>query len=68
MMEKDGILKNGVFLEHEFKNVLTKDTELDENNRQKSIKALPICMDEAKYLTDLCNKAYTITVCLYKAL
>lgn len=68
MMEKDGILRNETFSQERFEEVLKEDEELTDSEREKSIKALPICLDESKFINDLCNKSFTITFCLYKIL
>ncbi|KAL5288570.1 Obp56h.2 family protein [Megaselia abdita] len=68
MMEQDGILVNGTFYQDRFMEVLKDDKELDNVGREKSLRALPSCLDEAKYINDLCNKSFTIIYCLHKVL
>lgn len=68
MMEVDEILVNETFSLERFKEVLQHDKELDEAGRAKTIRALPICFDEAKYINDLCNKSFNVVYCLHKVL
>ncbi|KAL5288569.1 Obp56e family protein [Megaselia abdita] len=68
MLEKDGILKDGVMSEEQIMKVIKEDSELDEAGKEKVSKVIPKCMEDAKNIADLCVKSFELTDCVYKGL
>lgn len=68
MLEKDGMLKNGVLSEDLISKFLkeNKDLGLDAATKNKIIKALPNCLENVKNIDDLCVKSFSLFECFYK--
>ena len=66
MLEKDGIIKDDTLEEEELIKEISEDKDLEAGDRDKAVKAVPKCMDEAKSKSDLCEKSYDVTMCIYK--
>lgn len=68
MLEKDGILKDGVLSEEQIMKVIKEDSEFDSADKEKVNKVVPKCLDEVKNAADLCVKSFELTKCIYKGL
>lgn len=68
MLEKDGVLRNGVFSEDQIVKLIKEDDDLDEVSKSKASEVAQKCMNGIPKTPDLCEKSFELTICVYHGL
>lgn len=66
MLEKEGLMKDGHFVEDAIMKDIQDDTRLDAAAKEKFMKVVPTCLVSVENLTDICVKSFQFFECTHK--
>lgn len=68
VMEKEGDIKDGVILEEAVQKELKEEEHVNDDFKKKAAEKIPGCISETKDVADKCEKAFSFTACMMKAM
>lgn len=68
MMTNDGEMKDGEINSEAVIKALNENDQIKDEFKEKIIADIPKCIDESKDVEDECEKAFTFSMCILKAL